>query len=87
MKAGPRVLEIPDDVPYDPFRSTLYTRDELMGDGLDGRIERYVLDQEQLWVNPDCGLKTRRYQEVEPALRNMVDAARQVRKELAPTPA
>ena len=40
----PRVLEIPDGIPYDPFRSALYTRDELMGDGLDARIERYVLD-------------------------------------------
>ena len=35
----PRVLEIPDGIPYDPFRSALYTRDELMGDGLDARIE------------------------------------------------
>ena len=43
-----------------------------------------VLDSEQLWVNPDCGLKTRRYEEVEPSLRNMVDAARQLREELAP---
>jgi predicted Rossmann-fold nucleotide-binding protein len=40
----PRVLHIPDGIPYDPFRSTLYTRDELMADGLDARIERYVLD-------------------------------------------
>ncbi len=36
-----------------------------------------------LWVNPDCGLKTRRYEETEPALRNMVEAARVVRAELA----
>jgi 5-methyltetrahydropteroyltriglutamate--homocysteine methyltransferase len=33
-------------------------------------------------VNPDCGLKTRGYAEVEPALRNLVEAARQVRTEL-----
>jgi len=33
-----------------------------------------------LWVNPDCGLKTRRYEEVEPALRNLVTAAREVRQ-------
>jgi predicted Rossmann-fold nucleotide-binding protein len=39
-----RVLEIPDGIPYDPFRTTLYTRDELMADELDARIERYVLD-------------------------------------------
>jgi 5-methyltetrahydropteroyltriglutamate--homocysteine methyltransferase len=31
---------------------------------------------ERLWVNPDCGLKTRRWEEVMPALRNMVEAAR-----------
>src|SRR2546421_10654345 len=43
-----------------------------------------VLDPEQLWVNPDCGLKTRGYEEVEPSLRNMVQAAGQLREELAP---
>ncbi|MBE0511196.1 MAG: 5-methyltetrahydropteroyltriglutamate--homocysteine S-methyltransferase, partial [Gammaproteobacteria bacterium] len=31
---------------------------------------------ERLWVNPDCGLKTRQWAEVVPALRNMVAAAR-----------
>jgi predicted Rossmann-fold nucleotide-binding protein len=44
VEAGPRVLQIPDGIPYDPFRTLLYTRDELMGDGLDARIERHVLD-------------------------------------------
>jgi 5-methyltetrahydropteroyltriglutamate--homocysteine methyltransferase len=37
----------------------------------------------RLWVNPDCGLKTRSYSEVEPALRNLVMAAREVRAGLA----
>jgi 5-methyltetrahydropteroyltriglutamate--homocysteine methyltransferase len=37
---------------------------------------------ERLWVNPDCGLKTRSYAETEPALRNMVEAVRQVRAQL-----
>jgi 5-methyltetrahydropteroyltriglutamate--homocysteine methyltransferase len=37
---------------------------------------------DRLWVNPDCGLKTRGYAEVEPALRNLVEAARLVRTEL-----
>jgi 5-methyltetrahydropteroyltriglutamate--homocysteine methyltransferase len=37
------------------------------------------LTADQLWVNPDCGLKTRRWEEVTPALRNMVDAARKMR--------
>ncbi|WP_031407319.1 5-methyltetrahydropteroyltriglutamate--homocysteine S-methyltransferase [Thiomonas sp. FB-Cd] len=35
---------------------------------------------ERLWVNPDCGLKTRQWQEVIPALRNMVAAAKELRK-------
>jgi predicted Rossmann-fold nucleotide-binding protein len=39
-----RVLEIPDGTPYDPFRTSLYTRDELIAGGLDARIERHVLD-------------------------------------------
>jgi len=33
----------------------------------------------QLWVNPDCGLKTRRWDEVIPALAHMVEAARLLR--------
>jgi 5-methyltetrahydropteroyltriglutamate--homocysteine methyltransferase len=33
----------------------------------------------RLWVNPDCGLKTRGYEEVEPALSHMVAAARRAR--------
>ena len=38
---------------------------------------------ERLWVNPDCGLKTRGWAESEAALANMVAAARQLRRELA----
>ncbi|WP_416769230.1 5-methyltetrahydropteroyltriglutamate--homocysteine S-methyltransferase [Pseudomonas sp. RHF3.3-3] len=38
---------------------------------------------ERLWVNPDCGLKTRGWPETEAALVNMVSAARQLRAELA----
>ncbi|MDQ7970703.1 MAG: hypothetical protein REI95_13805, partial [Oxalicibacterium faecigallinarum] len=34
---------------------------------------------ERLWVNPDCGLKTRGWAEVTPALTNMVAAARELR--------
>jgi 5-methyltetrahydropteroyltriglutamate--homocysteine methyltransferase len=40
---------------------------------------RARLADEQLWINPDCGLKTRRWEEVRPALINMVAAARQIR--------
>ncbi|KAH9617736.1 hypothetical protein KSS87_010578 [Heliosperma pusillum] len=42
-----------------------------------------VLESNVLWVNPDCGLKTRKYGEVNPALTNMVAAAKQLRQELA----
>jgi 5-methyltetrahydropteroyltriglutamate--homocysteine methyltransferase len=37
----------------------------------------------QIWVNPDCGLKTRKWDEVRPALVNMVAAARQMRASFA----
>jgi 5-methyltetrahydropteroyltriglutamate--homocysteine methyltransferase len=42
-----------------------------------------VLPAERLWVNPDCGLKTRGWPEVEQALARMVDAARRLREDLA----
>nr|GMC81868.1 5-methyltetrahydropteroyltriglutamate--homocysteine methyltransferase-like [Ipomoea batatas] len=42
-----------------------------------------VLDTNILWVNPDCGLKTRKYTEVKPALENMVSAAKKIRTQLA----
>jgi 5-methyltetrahydropteroyltriglutamate--homocysteine methyltransferase len=38
-----------------------------------------VLDPEQLWVNPDCGLKTRDWEETVPCLNHMVAAARDLR--------
>ena len=38
-----------------------------------------VIPPENLWVNPDCGLKTRGWPETEAALRNMVEAARELR--------
>lgn len=42
-----------------------------------------VLSPEQLWVNPDCGLKTRTWDEVRPSLRNMIAAAEAIRQEAA----
>ncbi len=38
-----------------------------------------VIPSDRLWVNPDCGLKTRRWEEVKPALANMVESAKQLR--------
>ncbi len=43
------------------------------------RAAAKVIPKERLWVNPDCGLKTRRWEEVRPALQNLVAAARQAR--------
>ncbi|UUO04405.1 5-methyltetrahydropteroyltriglutamate--homocysteine S-methyltransferase [Blastopirellula sp. J2-11] len=42
-----------------------------------------VLSPAQIWVNPDCGLKTRKWDEVRPALTNMVKAAEAARQSLA----
>jgi 5-methyltetrahydropteroyltriglutamate--homocysteine methyltransferase len=44
-----------------------------------------VLEDRQIWVNPDCGLKTRGWEETIASLRNMVQAARQLRPAPAPT--
>lgn len=40
---------------------------------------RERLAPDQIWVNPDCGLKTRKWDEVVPALKNMVEAAKRAR--------
>jgi len=42
-----------------------------------------VLAPQQLWVNPDCGLKTRQWEEIIPSLRNMVEVARELRDSLS----
>ena len=47
------------------------------------RLAMERIPAERLWVNPDCGLKTRAWPEVEAALANMVAAARMVRREAA----
>lgn len=43
------------------------------------RLAQQHLKPEQLWVNPDCGLKTRKWDEVKPAIEAMVAAARTLR--------
>lgn len=37
------------------------------------------IDRDKLWVNPDCGLKTRGVPETDASLRNMVEAAKLIR--------
>lgn len=51
-------------------------------DELDGLLTQAskTIDIERLWANPDGGLKTRHYWQLEPSLRNLVAAARRVRR-------
>lgn len=46
------------------------------------RLEGYLkhLRPEQIWVNPDCGLKTRTWEDTLPALTNMIAAVHELRK-------
>lgn len=39
-----------------------------------------LIPVERLWINPDCGLKTRNWEETEAALKNLVTAAKQLRE-------
>ena len=50
-----------------------------------GRLRKALelLRPEQLWVNPDCGLKTRAWPEVQASLRNMVEAAKSLRRSVS----
>lgn len=69
---------------YDIHSPRIPTIDEMV-DLLHRAAE--VIPPERLWVNPDCGLKTRRWTEVEAALKAMVEAARQAREQLCLSPA
>lgn len=44
-------------------------------------LEQAAILEDKLWVNPDCGLKTRGWEETDASLRNMVVAALQVREQ------
>jgi len=68
---GPGVYDI-----HSPRVPTQGEMEALLNKALD------LLSPEQLWVNPDCGLKTRGWKEVEPALVAMVAAAKTIRKRL-----
>jgi 5-methyltetrahydropteroyltriglutamate--homocysteine methyltransferase len=47
---------------------------------ISARLE--VIRAERMWINPDCGLKTRKWEEVKPALKNMVRARERILKGL-----
>jgi 5-methyltetrahydropteroyltriglutamate--homocysteine methyltransferase len=67
---------------YDIHSPRVPTREEIV-DLLERAVR--VLPARQLWVNPDCGLKTRGWPEVEASLVHMVEAARILRRQLADT--
>lgn len=53
-------------------------------DEIERALETFVnkLPKENIWVNPDCGLKTRSIKETRPALENLVQAAKAIRKQV-----
>ncbi|MEV5786166.1 5-methyltetrahydropteroyltriglutamate--homocysteine S-methyltransferase [Streptomyces sp. NPDC052287] len=73
-EAGPGVYDI-----HSPRVPSAHEAAELLREGLE------AIPAERLWVNPDCGLKTRGWPEVRSALKNLVSAAREVRSGLEPT--
>lgn len=64
---------------YDIHSPRVPRVEEIMG-ALQGMLEK--IDKEKLWVNPDCGLKTRGTQETVSSLKNLVTATEEVRKHL-----
>ncbi|MFI6422475.1 5-methyltetrahydropteroyltriglutamate--homocysteine S-methyltransferase [Streptomyces sp. NPDC050842] len=71
-EAGPGVYDI-----HSPRVPSAHEAAELLRTGLE------AIPAERLWVNPDCGLKTRGWPETRASLENLVAAARTVRAELA----
>ncbi|KAL7749654.1 methionine-synthesizing 5- methyltetrahydropteroyltriglutamate--homocysteine methyltransferase [Sorochytrium milnesiophthora] len=72
---GPGVFDIHS--PRVPSQLELQTRVQQM-------LERGGLKRDLLWVNPDCGLKTRGWKEVGEALTNMCTVAKELRKSALP---
>ena len=50
----------------------------------EARVEQLVksINQENIWINPDCGLKTRAWPEVKESLKNMVEVTKNIRTKL-----
>ncbi|WP_019061872.1 5-methyltetrahydropteroyltriglutamate--homocysteine S-methyltransferase [Streptomyces prunicolor] len=71
-EAGPGVYDI-----HSPRVPSTAEAAALLRKGLE------AIPAERLWVNPDCGLKTRGWSETRASLENLVAAARTVREELA----
>ncbi len=70
-EVGPGVYDI-----HSPRIPTISEMEELIIKAKD------VLPVRNIWINPDCGLKTRQWEDVKPALKNMVIAAENLRKKV-----
>jgi 5-methyltetrahydropteroyltriglutamate--homocysteine methyltransferase len=64
---------------YDVHSPVVPTTEQMVAQLREGLAR---LPFQQIWVNPDCGLKTRKWEEVKPALANMVAATQQLRAEI-----
>ncbi len=76
-------FEYPNDIGpgvYDIHAPRIPHTKEIVG--LMRKAQQYI-PEEQLWVNPDCGLKTRGWDETKKALLAMVEAAKQLRVEVS----
>jgi 5-methyltetrahydropteroyltriglutamate--homocysteine methyltransferase len=88
-RSGARILDEPDVAKFPrglgpgvyDIHSPRVPRVEEVADLLAAAL--MVLPAERVWVNPDCGLKTRTYPQVEAAIANVVAATRQAREALS----
>jgi 5-methyltetrahydropteroyltriglutamate--homocysteine methyltransferase len=64
---------------YDIHSPRIPTKEEIMEE-IAQRLG--VFPASKLWINPDCGLKTRKWEEVIGALRNMVEATKEMRNKI-----
>ena len=74
LQIGPGVFDVHS--PHSPGSDTMASRLDHL---------RAFMDVGDMWVNPDCGLKTRSWPEVERQLTDMVEAAQKLRADLAAT--
>ena len=63
---------------YDIHSPRVPSKDEIKK-AIDKMLTR--IPARKLWVNPDCGLKTRGTEETVPSLKNLVNAAKEARNE------
>lgn len=66
---------------YDIHSPRIPSEEEIVG-AIQRMLDDYSINKNKLWINPDCGLKTRGEEETIPSLINLVNAAKKIRKEL-----